>query len=385
MATIIHFDSLYVNCSMYFIMAHIEQIESVKKLKKICDGFSTTHPTELQTQTIRPFGEFSTFICKDLGICNAAIRERVVSPIELFSKIDTLVRNVSPQTIVELKSNELSHRNAAMTDLLFAKRSLDVAFQNDESYMAKFSGSDLVKRTHELSKILKRPPYLIWPDTANNYPSKDPRSFLEDDDMRRKQEIELYILNGCIDLIFKDLVVRCSSDITLDTLNQFSTNLEVAASAMNMFSKVRKPGHFDLLAPFSGKKDSTGRIPASGDFSVWSSLAGFLLTGRETFKERLLNSNNWPYYDPDSKQYINLLKIDAYNTLEELLRLKSPKSTLAELMLERSKLECNFSAFYQWHHGAVVRHANPLLNEPSHTIPEITNRQSIHRARGISE
>lgn len=336
--------------------------------------------TEIQTasetppaEPIRPLGAFSDFICNDLGSYNDEIHQGTRSPSDLFRKLEDLMGEIPDSTFSDVASNDFPRR-IAMVDLAFALRSLDVAYNSDPEFEGRKNRSALFRRASELAAVGGRPPFLVWSDTAMNYPVGDPRTFMPPG-RAKDQEVQLYTANWESDEAFKSVLTADYGNLTQEEIDRLAQQMRAATLSLVSLIRERDPGHFLRLDPFLGAKDANGVIVASGSFSAWTFLAGWFLTGRETFKERLLNPANRPYFDQASHPFIEAISEGSFRTLDQVFDNLSLNDAEKEKL--KGQLRKEYDEFSHVHLGAVKVHAPQELPSPSPSFPSMTNAQTI--------
>ena len=261
----------------------------------------------LPDRQVRPLGAFSDFVVNELGTFNQRIKEGLLLPGNLFHKAEELIGHI-PEAVFQalLQDTRMQERRLALLDLVFVSRSLDIAFVGDGHYKEQKQQSLLFLILKTLADKEQRYPTLQWSDTAIYTPADDPRSFLPEG-KSREQELLLYKTQRGIEQVFKVIVQADYRDVSLDMLSMIDENVTEVVNAMVYLNRMRDPGQFAQVDPFLGPNDDYP-VFASGSFSVWAYLAGYFLSGNETFREKLLDPQNRPSFDRDGDQYIELLK-----------------------------------------------------------------------------
>jgi hypothetical protein len=89
-------------------------------------------------EKIRPLDHFSDFVCSELGQRNDQIRAGRLDPDVLFRECEDLMSIISTDRIAVLQLPEnIRTRRVALLDLVWAERSLDVAYNRSAEYKAR--------------------------------------------------------------------------------------------------------------------------------------------------------------------------------------------------------------------------------------------------------
>lgn len=347
------------------------EIRSLMVLRELGSG----REINPRVEETRPLGAFSNFVCQELGIYNNDINQGKKAPKELFGRIESLVKEIPEETFTNLLGDgQTRDRRTALIDLVFALRSLDVAYKDDPSYDETKSQSLLLQRATVLAQKEGRRPFLQWSDTAIDYPFDDPRAFMSPGPAR-DQEIQLYTTNGSADNVFKSVVDGDYANLSPYEFETLGVAMFEVGQWLAHLSRIRDLGHFQRMDPFLGAKDENGVIVASGSFSAWTFLAGWFLTERAIFKERLTRSENLPYFDRDADSYIQAIRDGSFKTLRQVL--SGLPIGQAEILEREKTLIKWFDEFYLIHKGAAKRHAAYELPSSSPSYPLMTNRESM--------
>lgn len=324
--------------------------------------------------TIRPLDAFSDYVATLMPIhCDAVLAGRM-SPSEFMDEAEAVFATVAPAIIEELvrKPGTISARTARL-DIAYLERALCVSHGGPtQQYRAKRAGSPVFRAGVRLANSQDQQLFLGWPDIANRYPVHDPRTF-SPPGQGRDQEVMLYRIQSGIERVFQHIVVEWPTNyISPKVAEQIACELDAVADAMVHISQVREVGEFDSLNRFlTPNGEAHGH--ASGSFSVWTFLVGYLLTGE--VPDRLINPENRWAFDADARSWIDAMIAGELTPLPAM-RGSSPDITEVEhLTTTAVRL---FGRFYEVHRGAVRRHARGALHEQAPSNRLLTNIESIN-------
>jgi hypothetical protein len=322
----------------------------------------------------RPLGVVSDFAVMHMSARIDAVDAGQISPEDFFNEVERLLQSLSPRLIDSLvaQPGSMSSRVAAL-DLMMIERSLSVVYGGPtQHYRARRSQSLLLRTLRRLARAQKRPLYLGWIDIANWHPVQDPRTFVSEG-FARDQEILLYRVQHGIERTFQRIVVEWPVDYMSSKIaEEMGADLDVAVSAMLHLRTVRQHGEFDRLNRFlTPNGEAHGH--ATGSFSAWTMLAGFVLTGH--LPKRLVLEENRAAYDPDARPFIDAV---ISGEITPLPRMRGADHDGADI--ERLVAHCirQFGRFLEVHRGAVRSQAPAALAEQAPSDPEVTNLQSFN-------
>lgn len=329
-------------------------------------------------ERIRPLDHFSDFVCSKLGQRNDQIRAGSLDPDVLFRESEDLMSIISTDRIAVLQLPEnIRTRRVALLDLVWAERSLDVAYNRSAEYKARKRHARVFKLARILAGIERRHPVLSWSDIAIYYPSRDPRSFLGPGSLR-DQEILMYRMQGSIERVFKS-VIETSQVITRPVdLKQKVDDLDYALKAMIHMNKFRDVGQFYKIDPFLGANGSY-RGHATGAFSVWSLVLGVLLADNAHLRSRIIDPANRMAYDRDADSYVMQIVNDEFVTLPAAVAAQAAiaGNEREEISMLLDAARTKFTLFLHSHRGAIKRHAAASFADSAPSFPSMTNSQAI--------
>ncbi|MHA3024341.1 hypothetical protein ACXPWS_29210 [Mycobacterium sp. BMJ-28] len=315
----------------------------------------------------------SDFACMEMAARIDAVDAQDISPEAFFDEVEQLVETLPPEWIDTFVSHpgSLSSRIAAL-DLMMIERSLSVVHGGPtQEYRARRSQSLLLRTLRRLARAQKRPLYLAWIDIANWHPVHDPRTFVSKG-IAQDQEILLYGIQHGIERTFQHVVVEWPIEyMGPKVAEEMAANLDAAVQAMLHLRKVRQHGEFDRLNRFlTPNGEAHGH--ATGSFSAWTMLAGFVLTGH--LPKRLVLEENRAAYDPDARPFIDAA---VTGEITPLPRMRGADRDGGDI--ERLAKHCvrQFGHFLEIHRGAVRAQAPAALTEQAPSDPEVTNLQSF--------
>ncbi len=369
--------------------------ESLLKLKQPNIPASESNPVTLLNnnhientdnviEQIRPLGLVSEYVVNELGKHNKMVRDGEMSASQLFDKAEEMLKQI-PEGVFQnlLRDDRVTERRAAILDLVWMIRSLDIAhdsaFNTNSEYISRRDASLLLKRTKLLADKENRHPNLSWSDISLYHPVDEPRTFLEPS-AARDQEILLYRTQSGIDKTFKEIVEGDYAILSLDRLSEVVQDLDAVVEAVVYLNRVRTPGQFYQLDPYlGGNGQYIGH--GTGAFSAWSYLAGYFLGGNEAFKDRLLRDENQKAYDRDADSLIEQVREGKFKTLPELIAESTLDHHQRELAIELAKQASDkFALFLRAHRGAIKKHAEGSFGFPAPAALEKTNQTAIDEA-----
>lgn len=337
---------------------------------------------ELPHQPIRPLGEFSDFICEELGSQNQLVHEKSLTGPELFMLAEQKFDKVSDATIDGLfEAARRPERQVALLDLLWMLRSLDIAHSDDVTYRDRKRGSRLFGLAQAFADMEGRHPALSWSDISIYHPVFDPRTFLGPSSAR-DEEVLMYATQCAMEQIHKRILEQTWSELTPSMLSDLVRDLDASLKGLIHYSRSRTIGQFYQLDPFLGPNNEY-RGHATGSFSAWSFLIGIFLSGNYSFARRLTDEANRKGFDRDADPYIDQVIAGTFKSLDyyvEHARLTPEERVRADALY--SEAMHTFTLFLHSHKGAIKRHAKASFEDPSPTDPVQTNAETIKEAIG---
>jgi hypothetical protein len=335
------------------------------------DGVWEAHPVRRD----RPLGWFSTFVCEELGVRNEMIRTGRLEPGDLFATVEAFMADLPDGLFRELaEPARTADRRIALLDLLWASRSLDIAYGGIAKYRDRRRGSALFGRSAALARVERRHPVLSWSEIAIYHPVGDPRSFLPPGS-DRDQEVLMYRVQAAIERTFKAILDYDPAAVDTSTLVEMNADLDCVVKAMVHLNRSRTLGQFYKLDPFLGPNEEY-RGHGTGAFSVWSYVLGLFLSGNPTMRSRLLDEANQLAFDRDADPLVDQVRRGEFATLDRVV---------ADAGLGRSdetdhlcaQARTKFALFLHSHRGAIKRHARDSFGATAPSCPTMTNEESI--------
>jgi hypothetical protein len=328
---------------------------------------------------IRPLLQISDYACTTMPTCYEAVLQGTMSTDHLFGEVEELFATIDPDVIEQLMSTPTGLRaRVASLDLAFLERFLSVAHGGPtQEYRARRAGSLWFRTAVRLAKSGGRSLFLGWSDIANGHPVWDPRTFLSPG-QGQDQEILLYRIQSGIERAFRRIVVEWpNTDITTPKSCQIvADDLDEVVTAMIHVSRVREEGEFDKLNRFLAPNGEV-HGHATGSFSVWTMLAGYVLTGHVL--DRLIDPENRPVFDPEARPWIDAVVAGELTPLPRMQDADGNARDLTEYAIRQ------FGRFHEVHMGAMRRHAGGALDEQAPSDRLVTNRQSVQKFISITK
>lgn len=315
----------------------------------------------------RPLGAFSDFVAEDLGEMYDDVLAGTLMPMDLLDLVEERASSVGRLVVPELLSRPDSREaEVAVLDIAWAERFVNVAFDDRETFHVKRNATRFFSMGRHLATAIGRYPVLQWTDIAENYPSNDPRTFLSSG-YDRLQEIHLYRVQRAIERGSQRIVQhwlgghpdRAAQRDILETCGRI-------AKAMANLSRKRQPGEFEKLDRFLSPNDEVVGH-ATGSFSGWTKLAGFLCTGRPDMLGSVTLADNLHAFDPRTRPWIAAIADGRTRPLD------AAQDELGEAISRRC------THFHMVHLAAVKRHAPGALRCPAPAMRSITNHESMNR------
>lgn len=255
----------------------------------------------------------------------------------------------------------------AMLDLVWAERFVNVAHTDRESYRIRRNASRFFSISRHLAAAVGRYPLIQWTDIAEHYTVNDPRTFLSSGH-DRLQEIHLYRVQSAIERGARRIVLHWGSGHPEAKAQEdiLAISDGIAKSMANLTRK-RQPGELDKLDRFLSPNDEViGH--ATGSFSAWTKLAGYLCTGRESMLGAIVDPLNRAAFNAETSAWI------AKATTGQIDPLCPERGELAHRISKRC------TDFHLIHRGAVKRHASGALSCPAPSMRSISNLCAMNRS-----
>ena len=271
-------------------------------LKQLVKAESLTiNNVHFPLKRIRPLGQFSDFVVRDLGGINELVREKLAVAVCLEEAIVEVFESVPDSTLAALEGSQHSaEARTAMLDMCFAERSLAVANSGIDAYKLRRPSTRMFRWMRRLAISQRRNPLLSWSDIAIRHPTNDPRSFLASGNVQ-DQEVLMYRIQSAIERVFRKLLFASWSGQHEAFMAASDAVLELKAvvAAMVYLSKVRTVGQFYKLDPFLGVNGDV-RGHATGAFSAWTFLMALRFTGSASAMARICDPGNRKAFDSDA-------------------------------------------------------------------------------------
>ncbi len=325
----------------------------------------------------RPLGEFSDYVCSIMPVRYDAVLDGSMTAAELFDDLDSVARTLDAGTVDRLIADPMSTAaRVACLDIAFAERFLCVAHGGPtQEYRARRAKAMWFHVGVRLAKSQQRSLFLQWTDIAVGHPVWDPRTF-SSPGRGRDQEILLYRIQSGIERAFRQIVVEWPrTHMTEQSARSIGELLDAVVASMIHLSRVRDVGEFDKLNRFLTPNGET-HGHATGSFSVWTMLAGYLLTGR--LLDRLTDPENRPVFDPDARPWIDAIVAGEVTPLPGLRGEHPDVDELVDHVIRQ------YRRFHEVHRGAVRKHASAALAEQAPSNRLLTNKESFEEAIGIT-
>lgn len=324
-------------------------------------------------EKIRPLGPLSDLAAEDLGMWDNAVTEGAADETDLYDEIERCAASVDDH-VVDYPDTELAQ--TARVDLAFIDRLGHVASEEAAPYRRWREFTRFFEIAQRLGQSQEQYPLLQWSDIAEYHPVRDPRTFLSPG-AGRDQEVFLYKAQSAIDRAFRQIVRAWGSDggPTLDDCRWIAGLLDLVVEAMANLSRRRELGEFDKLDRFLTDNGEV-RGHATGSFSAYTQLAGWLTTGRDDYLDRLADPVNRGAFDRTAREWIDRIVAGDLTAL--------PFSGIVDEIPVNdvdwiAHIDKRYTDFHRVHRGAVRKHAKGALGCPAPARPTMTNAESIDR------
>jgi len=322
---------------------------------------------------IRPLGPLSDYVCSMMPVHYDAVLAGAMRPQQILDEVERVFAAVDIDVVEMLvAAPHTTAARVARLDIAFLERLLCVAHGGpSQEYRARRAHCEFFKVGVRLAKSQQQSVFLGWPDIAGQHPAWDPRTFLSPG-RGRDQEVLLYRVQHGIDRVFQRIVVEWPQHyISPKFGEQIADDLDAVVEAMIHLSRVRDVGEFDKLNHFlTPNGEAHGH--ATGSFSVWTMLAGYLLTGK--LLDRLVDVENRWAFDADARGWIDAVVAGEVTPLPGLRGGETDGADVRRLTQYAMR---QFGRFHEVHRGAVRRHAAGALDEQAPSNRLVTNRESF--------
>lgn len=314
----------------------------------------------------RPLGPLSDFAADELGERFDEFLAGAVSAAELMDMVETRAICVDRAIVPDLLDQPTSvEARLAALDLAWIERFLNVAHSDKQAYRTRRNATRFFSMARHLSVAIDRHPLLQWTDIGEQYPSNDARTFLSSGH-DRLQEIHLYRVQSAIERASRRIVLHWQAgDPDVEAQRDILETYDGIAKAMANVTRKRQPGEFEKLDRFlSPNGEIVGH--ATGSFSAWTKIAGYLCTGRSLMLGSITLPDNRQAFSPDARRWIDkitsgkLAPLDAQDELSEPIRKRC-------------------TDFLLIHRGAAKRHGAGALHAPAPALRSISNSDSMNR------
>lgn len=347
------------------------------RLVQMRDFVPSEYEDRIPQTKVRPLEEFSDMVVEQLGTIAELARTGVRSPMQVYALIEAKTLEISDNVIEELLQEPSKLRfHVARLDLAFAERVVAVAFEQADpvSGPATWRAIRAETKLFELATVFAdlegSHPLLAWSDIGSRHPILDVRSFLPPG-RSRDQEVFMYRVQHAIDHGFRAVIIALlDEDNDDDTVEKALVVTEGVMRLMGHLSRVRDSGEFYKLDPYlSENGEVTGH--GTGAFSVWVTLASYLLLGNEDFKGRMATGDNFTAFDSDAAELVR-------RVINGTLVPFSSKATMDPAAAD--KIGRFTIGFHAAHKAAVKRHAPTSMDVPAPASLEKTNEESMNAA-----
>jgi len=326
----------------------------------------------------RPLRDFSDYVCSILPARYDAVLAGSMTAEELFDELESLARTLDADAVERLIADPKSTAaRVACLDIAFAERFLCVAHGGPtQEYRARRAKAVWFNVGVRLARSQERSPFLQWTDIAVGHPVWDPRTF-SSPGRGRDQEILLYRIQSGIERAFRQIVVEWPrTHMTEKDARSIGELLDAVVAGMIHMSRVRDIGEFDKLNRFLTPNGET-HGHATGSFSVWTMLASYLLTGH--LLDRLVDPENRPAFDPDSRPWIDAIVAGEMTPLNSLRGEHPDVDELVDYVIRQ------YRRFHEVHRGAVRKHASAAHAQQAPSNRLITNKESFEEVIAITD
>lgn len=327
----------------------------------------------------RPLGLLSDLVVTTLPLHYDEVLDGAMTAGELFDLIEDAAASVDDATVRYLLAHPGStSARIARLDCAFAERNLSVAHGGPTpEYKARRTKAKFFKIGTMLARSQQQYPFLQWSDIGVHHPIWDPRTFLSPGP-GQDQEVLLFRVQSSIDRAFRRLVVewpRSEARMSASMCQDIIDDLDAVVRAMINLTRVRQVGEFDKLNRFLSP---TGEVHghATGSFSVWTFLAGYLLTSRPAYLDRLVDPENRWAYDTDARAWIDGIQAHEVTPLTEM-KFATSDSVRDELI---ESMQRRYTDFHKVHRGAVRKHALEAMSEAAPAARLNTNGEMFDRS-----